>query len=76
MSKLTPLSWRDFVRKLHKFGFDGPYAGGKHLYMVKGNIVLAIPNPHRREISVDLISRILRQAKIARREWEHLQKQK
>jgi len=29
--------------------------------MVKGDLVLTIPNPHKKEISVDLLVRILRQ---------------
>jgi len=57
------------VKRLRKLGFEGPYQGGKHPYMVKGNLVLTIPNPHRKEISVDLLSRILRQANIDREEW-------
>ena len=57
------------MKRLRKLGFEGPYQGGKHPYMVKGNLVLTIPNPHRKEISVDLLSRILRQANIDREEW-------
>jgi hypothetical protein len=37
--------------------------------MVKGDLVLTIPNPHRAEIGVDLLVRILRQAGISRDEW-------
>jgi hypothetical protein len=37
--------------------------------MIKDNLVLTIPNPHRKEISVDLLSRILRHAGITREEW-------
>jgi len=37
--------------------------------MIKGDIVLTIPNPHRTEISVDLIVRIIRQAGISHEEW-------
>lgn len=51
------------------FGFEGPFQGGKHPYMIKGALVLTIPNPHRSEISVDLITRIIRQAGISRDEW-------
>ena len=52
-----------------KAGFDGPYLGGKHPYMIKGDLVLTIPNPHSEDISVDLIVRIIRQAGIPREEW-------
>jgi len=37
--------------------------------MVKGGLVLTIPNPHKKEISVDLLIRILRQANIEKEEW-------
>ena len=68
-SKLSPVSWAELVKRLRLLGFDGPYQGGKHPYMIKDNLVLTIPNPHRKEISVDLLSRILKQAGITRVEW-------
>lgn len=69
MARLTPISWRDLVRRLRKFGYEGPYQGGKHPYMIRGDLVLTIPNPHRKEIGVDLLRRILKQAEISREEW-------
>lgn len=69
MAELSPVSWGDFVRRLHKLGFDGPYQGGKHPYMIRGNLVLTIPNPHRREIGVSLLSRILKRAGVTKEEW-------
>ena len=69
MPKLSPISWRELVRKLRALGFEGPYAGGKHPYMVKGTLVLTLPNPHHREIGVALLSRILRQAGIKTNQW-------
>jgi len=69
VADLPPVSWVDLVRRLRKLGFDGPYQGGKHPYMIKGNLVLTIPNPHRRDIGVALLSRILRRAGITKEEW-------
>ncbi len=69
MPKLNPVSWKFFVKRLHKLGFEGAYSGGKHPFMVKGDLVLTIPNPHKTEIGIDLLSRILKQAKISREEW-------
>jgi len=69
VAKLSPISWLHLVKKPKKFEFQGPYRGGKHPYMVKGNLVLTIPNPHKKEISVDLLIRILRQANIEKEEW-------
>ena len=37
--------------------------------MIKGDLVLTILNPHRKEISVDLLSRILKRAGIEREKW-------
>ena len=67
--KLTPVSWQELIHKLKTFGYDGPFQGGKHPYMIKGDLVLTIPNPHRTEISPDLLVRVLRQAGISREEW-------
>ena len=68
-SKLTPVSWTELVKRLRKLDFEGPYQGGKHPYMIKDDLVLTIPNPHRKEISIDLLSRILKRAGITREEW-------
>lgn len=67
--RLTSLSWREFIRRLKTFGFVGPFAGGKHPYMVKGNLVLTVPNPHKGDISVPLLIRILKQAGISKEKW-------
>jgi hypothetical protein len=48
---------------------EGPYQGGKHPHMIKGDLVLTIPNPHRGDIGVELLSRILRRAGVSREEW-------
>jgi len=36
--------------------------------MIIGDLVLTIPNPHRGDISVDLLSRMIKQAGITRKE--------
>ena len=69
MAKLSPISWSNLVKKLKQFGFNGPYQGGKHPYMVKGDLVLTLPNPHRKEIGIDLLIRILRQANVDKERW-------
>lgn len=70
MPELKPIEYKEFIRKLKIFGFTGPYEGGKHLYLIKENIRLTIPNPHKKkEIGVDLLSRILKQAGITKDEW-------
>ena len=44
MSQWTPCKRRDFIRKLRKLGFDGPFSGKRHQFMVYENHRLAIPN--------------------------------
>ncbi len=69
MSRLAPVSRRELVRRLRELGFEGPYTGGRHEFMVRSLVRLILPNPHRQEISADLLSRILKQAGIDRDEW-------
>lgn len=69
MTRLTPISRRELVQRLRELGFEGPFTGGRHEFMVRGSVRLILPNPHRQEISADLLSRILRQAGIEREEW-------
>lgn len=54
MPGLRPVKHKELVSRLRKFGFEGPYSGGKHLYMIKDELRLTIPNPHRKEIGVAL----------------------
>lgn len=71
MAARSPCSRREFIRKLRALGYDGPFAGGKHEHMTKtGGATISVPNPHRGDISVDLLSRILRVANISRDEWD------
>ena len=63
---------RDLIRALKEFGFEGPFPGGKHEYMKKGQLKVPIPNPHQGDISADLLARVLRKADISRGEWERL----
>jgi predicted RNA binding protein YcfA (HicA-like mRNA interferase family) len=72
MPPFRPLKRQDLIRHLREPGFKGPYAGGKHQYMLKAETKLAIPNPHQGDIGRELLNRILRQAGIERDEWEKL----
>jgi predicted RNA binding protein YcfA (HicA-like mRNA interferase family) len=54
---------------MRDLGFEGPYAGGRHPQMRRGNATVIIPNPHEGEISVEFLNRLLRQAGISREEW-------
>ncbi|MBI4175408.1 type II toxin-antitoxin system HicA family toxin [Candidatus Berkelbacteria bacterium] len=66
-----PIAWRKLVERFRDFGFDGPYSGGRHLFMVKGSLKIRIPNPHKRkDISGPLVREILRQAAIDPNQWD------
>jgi len=72
MPHFGPIKRRELVACLRQLGFTGPYAGGKHEFMQKGDMSLTIPNPHGRDIGPNLLAKVLRQAGIERSEWERL----
>jgi predicted RNA binding protein YcfA (HicA-like mRNA interferase family) len=63
---------RELIACLRALGFEPPVAGGDHQYMKGRGIKLRVPNPHSEDIGRGLLVRILRQAGIAREEWEAL----
>jgi hypothetical protein len=65
-----PIKRRELIVGLKRLGFKGPFSGGKHEFMVRGELVLTIPNPHRGEIGISLLTLILRQAGVSRKKWE------
>jgi predicted RNA binding protein YcfA (HicA-like mRNA interferase family) len=66
-----PISRRELVKRLMRLGFEGPYSGGRHQFMVKETLKLRIPNPHKsQDISDSLLNEILRQAGIPRSDFE------
>lgn len=72
MPSFGPIKRSALIRYLRQLGFDGPYSGGRHQFLVKGELKLYIPNPHHGDISRSLLSRILQQAGVERTEWEQL----
>jgi predicted RNA binding protein YcfA (HicA-like mRNA interferase family) len=72
MPPFGPIKRKELVKALKQAGFEGPFAGGKHEFLVKGELRLVLPNPHQGEISRELLARILRQANVSRAEWERL----
>ena len=66
---IRSISRRKLIQKLRKLGFDGPYPGGRHLYMVKDALKVRIPDPHQKDISKTLIKKIIYQADTSVEEW-------
>jgi predicted RNA binding protein YcfA (HicA-like mRNA interferase family) len=62
----------DLIRYLRELGFERPFSGSRHQYMVKDDIAVRIPNPHKRDISKGLVAEILLPDGIDRDQWEQL----
>ena len=65
------ISRRELIRKFRNLGFEGPFSGGKHQFMIKGNQKIRIPNPHATDINISLLKEILRQAGISLQDWDN-----
>jgi predicted RNA binding protein YcfA (HicA-like mRNA interferase family) len=63
---------KDLIRYLRQLGFEGPFSGGKHEFMLRGTVTVHLPNPHTGDIGRELLVRILRQAHIDPDEWLRL----
>jgi predicted RNA binding protein YcfA (HicA-like mRNA interferase family) len=72
MPRFGPIKRRELVQCLRQLSFRGPFAGGKHQFMIKGELRVRIPNPHREDIGKNLLREILREAGIEISAWEEL----
>ena len=76
MSQWSPCKRNDFMRRLRQLGFDGPYSGAKHQFMIFGQHRLTIPS--NKEYSVPQLRMMLREVEavtgreITPDEWEDL----
>jgi predicted RNA binding protein YcfA (HicA-like mRNA interferase family) len=70
--QLRPIKRAELIRYLQILGFEGPFSGGKHQFMLKGVIRLRLPNPHKKDVGRELLSRILKQAGVDKDSWEKL----
>jgi len=44
VSRWQPCKRRDFIKRLRQIGFDGPYSGTRHQFMVFENHRLSVPS--------------------------------
>ena len=44
MSRWVPCKRRDFIQRLRKLGFEGPFSGTRHQFMIYEQHRLAIPS--------------------------------
>jgi hypothetical protein len=76
MPKWTPCKRRDFIERLRKLGFDGPFVGTRHQFMTYQNHRLTIPS--NTEYSVPQLRFMLHEVaeilhqEISADEWQHL----
>ena len=67
---MSAVSRRELIRKFRNLGFEGPFSGGKHQFMIRGSQKIRIPNLHAGDIDISLMREILRQAGISSQDWE------
>ena len=72
MPRFGPIKRAELLKYLKILGFDGPYSGGKHQFVIRDMLRLRLPNPHQDDVGKELLSRILKQAGVDRDTWEKL----
>jgi hypothetical protein len=76
LSRWKPCKRRDFIQKLHKFGFSGPFSGSKHQFIIYESHRLTIPSND--EYSVPQLRIMIREVEdilaqqITLKEWDSL----
>jgi len=76
MTRWAPCKRRDFIRQLRQLGFDGPYSGTRHQFIVYEQQRMAIPS--NIEYSVPQLRMLLREVeeiighKITADDWSRL----
>jgi len=73
---LKPVKRKEFIDKLKRIGFQGPFSGSKHEFMTFGNHRLAIPS--NKEYSVPQLKFMLKEVeriigkRISEKNWREL----
>lgn len=62
MPQWNPCKRRTFIRRLRRLGFQGPFSGARHEFMVAGQHRLAIPS--NAEYSVPQLRMLLREVAV------------
>jgi hypothetical protein len=76
VSRWTPCKRREFIRRLRQLGFDGPFSGTRHQFMISGDHRLTIPS--NVEYSVAQLKMMIQEAEgilgreITLEEWNQL----
>lgn len=76
MSRWQPCKRRDFIVRLRSIGFDGPYSGTRHQFMLYDQRRLAVPS--NTEFSIPQLRMLIREVaeiigrEITADEWNEL----
>ena len=65
MPAIKAIKQKELIRFLRKLDFIGPYSGGKHQFMVKEDLRIMIPYPHKKDIGKNLLKLILKDADLS-----------
>jgi len=71
MPKLSPEKPLVVIRKLRQLGFDGPFGGGRHVFMrhPETRVKISVPVHQGHEIPVGTLAAIIKQAGLSTDEW-------
>lgn len=74
MPRLSPEKSRVVIKKLRALGFEGPFSGGRHLFMRHPNskVKIPIPMPQGKDIPRGTVRAIIKQAGITVDDWQSL----
>ena len=74
MSKLHPEKPNEVIRKLRALGYEGPFPGGRHVFMRHPQTRHKIPVPYhkRKDIPKGTIGEIIKELGITVKKWNDL----
>ncbi len=62
MSHWNPCKRRDFIKKIRNLGFEGPFSGSRHQFMIFGQHRLTVPSND--EYSIPQVRMMIREIEV------------
>jgi len=71
MSRLSPEKPREVIRKLRELGFEGPFGGGRHVFMrhPETRVKISVPVHQGRDVPIGTLAAIIKQAGCTVDQW-------
>jgi predicted RNA binding protein YcfA (HicA-like mRNA interferase family) len=71
MSRLSPEKPREVIRKLRELGFEGPFGGGRHVFMrhPETRVKISVPVHQGRDVPIGTLAAIIKQAGSTVDQW-------